>query len=537
MATSAELKSQIIEIYIATFNRAPDALGLTYWVNDGTSATTSLSDPVDVAKAMLASPEAATVYEGMNREAKIIEIYANVLNKTVASTDSGVEYWSAGGGSSVDEASLIIAIINGAKADTGNADDKQLLENKKALGEYFAVTLALDDLDTAKTSMQRITKDTATLSETKHRLDAFKGSFDFIEGTTANDKITGSTATDYIYTYAGDDNILSGDGDNVIVSGDGIDNISAGAGADTIYADAGDDTVYAKAGNDTIYGGAGNDSLHADAGDDTIYANGGNDYLYGDAGNDILHANEGNDFVYGGKGDDFLYGEEGDDYIYTTDGTNFIDAGSGDDTIYGGTGVDTIYGGAGKDTIYANDGADIIDGLTDDDIIYAAKGDDQVYGNEGSDILNGGDGADSISGEKGDDTIIGGQGSDILSGGEGKDTFVVAQQDSTVTNLDFITDFVINTDKIQLQNQGTEVINSSQTIVTPATSLQAAADLTSTQDGSVNSLVNWFIYEDNTYLTQDLSADITFNNSSDIIIKLQGIIDLSSLDSTTISFA
>jgi len=133
-----------------------------------------------------------------------------------------------------------------------------------------------------------------------------------------------------------------------------------------------------------------------------------------------------------------------------------------------------------------------------------------------------------------------GAGTDVLVGGEGDDTFVFIVGDSNLETLDQIIDFSFNTagaDKLGLVNHGSEVISSSSLDVSSATNLSEAANLAASSDGSTNAIIKWFIYEDNTYVVQDLSADVTFQNTTDIIIELQGVSDLQGLNSSTILFS
>jgi hypothetical protein len=69
-----------------------------------------------------------------------------------------------------------------------------------------------------------------------------------------------------------------------------------------------------------------------------------------------------------------------------------------------------------------------------------------VLGSTGADHLTGTAKADTISAGAGNDTITGGNGGDTLTGGAGNDTFVyTAVTQSTLLNLDTITDFSANT--------------------------------------------------------------------------------------------
>lgn len=536
MATTTQIQNDIIEIYIASFDRAPDAAGLAYWVDNVTNQGWSISD---VAKSIFQSPEVANKYPAsLSNEAFLNTVYNNTLGRDADA--AGMAYWLDQMAAGLTRDEMILTIINGAKADTGSADDRLYLENKEKVGYHFAVTLGLDDVTLAKECLSHITTLSSSVDEAEDRLDAYKDSLDdtvsLFEGDDSDNTINGTNSTNHIYSFGGDDDIMAGDGDNVVVSGAGIDTIYAGSGNDTIKTRTGNDTVYAGPGNDTIYGDEGNDSLHGEDGDDTVYGGDGNDYIYADAGNDTLNGGDGNDTINGGDGDDTIYGNAGDDVIDAGDGNNFVDAGDGNDTVYGGTAIDKIYGGAGDDTVYGLEGADILDGLTGNDTIYGGAGDDIINGNEGDDILNGGSGNDNISGESGSDKIGGGAGADILTGGEGRDTFTFRAGDSDLTTLDEIMDFTFGADKLALVNHGSEVISVSKTDISTATTLTEAADMAAAQDGSANALVHWFTYNDNTYVVEDMSAEATFQDSSDIIIELQGIVDLQGVDTSTISF-
>jgi len=537
MATTTEIQNEVIEVYIATFNRAPDSSGLDYWVANVADNGWSMQD---VAKSFFDSQEVAQRYpSSLSNEDFLNSVYNNVLGRD--GDAEGIAYWLEQMVGGISKNEMILTIINGANAESGDAADKLFLDNKKDVAKYFSVTLGLDDLALAASSLADITTLSTTVVDAKDLLDANKYSLDasvsLIQGDDTDNTISGTDLADYIYSYAGNDVIITGEGNNVVVSGDGADSIYAGSGDDSIKARTGDDTLYAGAGDDTAYGDEGNDSLHGEAGDDIIYADDGNDYIYGDAGNDTIYGGAGDDNITGGDGDDIINGDGGNDKIYADEGSNFVDAGEGDDLVYGGSLVDKIYGGAGNDTIYGLLGNDTLDGLSGNDTVYGGLGDDTINGNEGDDLLYGSSGTDKIDGELGADTISGGLGADTLTGGAGADTFVFESADSDLATLDKIIDFEFTADKLVLQNAGAELISASKTDVSSATTLTLAADLAAAGDGSVNAAINWFIYEDNTYIVEDLSVDVTFKNGADIIIQLQGIVDMQGLDSSTLSFA
>jgi S-layer protein len=69
-----------------------------------------------------------------------------------------------------------------------------------------------------------------------------------------------------------------------------------------------------------------------------------------------------------------------------------------------------------------------------------------ITGSADNDTITGSGNADTISGGAGADRITGGAKADTLSGGDGNDTFVyTAATDSTLVNMDVITDFSANT--------------------------------------------------------------------------------------------
>jgi len=164
-------KEDIAEIYVATFNRAADADGLSYWDGTGmpgTGAKSSLTDIEDIAEALLRSEEVKDMYgdpfsDGFDRESFVIKLYDNILNKKVDGTDDGVKYWVS---SDVSNAKMILALLAGAKADTGDPMDKATLDNKLEVGLAFA-DAGLNDVSKAKSVMSGVTFDDSSVSSAK----------------------------------------------------------------------------------------------------------------------------------------------------------------------------------------------------------------------------------------------------------------------------------------------------------------------------------------------------------------------------------
>jgi len=207
MATTNE----IAELYVATFNRAADADGLAYWISDGTAATTELTDLNEIAAAMLLSPEASTLYAGLNREDTVIRMYENLFNRTVDATDSGVIYWVSGEGSAVADEEMILALINGALGT-----DATVIANKAAVGIAFA-DAGMNDTAQAISVMQDVDGTAASVTAALVAIGSDNAQY----LTAGQDILTGG---------AGEDTFIArGNG-----SLDNADIIDGGAGTDTI---------------------------------------------------------------------------------------------------------------------------------------------------------------------------------------------------------------------------------------------------------------------------------------------------------------
>lgn len=146
--SSADLVS-FIELYIAYFNRAPDAEGLFYW---GTRLSEGMSKE-DIAASFFVQPETQALYPDPNdTEGFVTSVYNNFLGR--APDPEGFAYWVGElENGNVSNPTFLLAIINGAKAATGNPMDVEYLSRKADIGAYYAVIKGLSNTDNAQTAL------------------------------------------------------------------------------------------------------------------------------------------------------------------------------------------------------------------------------------------------------------------------------------------------------------------------------------------------------------------------------------------------
>jgi Ca2+-binding RTX toxin-like protein len=160
--------SELIDVYVAAFNRAPDALGLAFW---GSRLADGVSLP-DIARSFFTQPEAVAIYGvAANTSELVARLYVNVLGRWPDAP--GLAYWSGElEGGEVDRDAFLLALINGAKASGEGGGDARLLANKEAVGAYFALNRGLGDVAEARTVMAGVTESADSVAAAKVSIDA-----------------------------------------------------------------------------------------------------------------------------------------------------------------------------------------------------------------------------------------------------------------------------------------------------------------------------------------------------------------------------
>jgi len=142
-ALSADTLQTLIELYVAFFNRLPDANGLAYWMGQY-NAGMSLDAIADSFYANAISPQfsSLTGYSSSMSHADFVRIiYANVLGRS-APPESDVQYWASQLASGTRRGSMLSTMLKAAHnyaADATWSWVSQLLDNKVTLARISAI--------------------------------------------------------------------------------------------------------------------------------------------------------------------------------------------------------------------------------------------------------------------------------------------------------------------------------------------------------------------------------------------------------------
>lgn len=144
------------ELYVAFFNRVPDADGLEYWVGQYKAGQTI----PQIAEYFYAAGVQATSVTGyssaMSNTDFVNIVYKNVLGRTNGADAEGLAYWGGALASGAQtRGSLVSSILNSAHTFKGDATwgwVADLLDNKAAVANTFAVSMGLNYL-TAEASI------------------------------------------------------------------------------------------------------------------------------------------------------------------------------------------------------------------------------------------------------------------------------------------------------------------------------------------------------------------------------------------------
>lgn len=174
--------SLFVEMYVAYFDRAPDALGLAFWSTHWANGV-----PLrEIASAWFNQAETRAAFPDPADTAALVDAaYRNLLERDA---DPGGRAWWIDqlDRGLVDRAEFMLALIGGARANDGAARDVRTIEAKAALGLDYAAQEGLTDPDNARTVMAAYTATDheASLAAARALIDSYAEAARSSEGGT-----------------------------------------------------------------------------------------------------------------------------------------------------------------------------------------------------------------------------------------------------------------------------------------------------------------------------------------------------------------
>lgn len=202
-------KETITKIYVGYFDRAPDPVGLQYWIDRMEAGMTT----AEVAQSFSVQPEATAKYpylvtpDVISPKSFINDIYQNLFNR--APDAAGEAYWLAELASGKPVGQMIIDIISGAQDDAVNKD-LTTLNNKVAVGIDWAEDVgaltgfSYETNAAAKASaadvLDGVTETDASVTAAKAKTDAYtnveNGTAAYLAAKATYDNAAAAAATD-----------------------------------------------------------------------------------------------------------------------------------------------------------------------------------------------------------------------------------------------------------------------------------------------------------------------------------------------------
>lgn len=251
MAIDSAAAKSIASLYIGFYDRAPDPVGLNYWLQ-------SLADGVsldDIADSFAASPEAAATYPYIKApnlftpDQMITQVYLNVLGREPDA--DGLAYYSARLANGESVGHVLASIIgNAATNDDGEFPDQGILANKVEAALYWAnealttskqiyeadgETLTAAAAASAHAVLDGVTADDVSVGEANSESDAFFSGGTVFQLTDGDD--IGAQIGQPFYGTEGDDTYVAGTNNSSIFSGNTLgtgDVLNGAGGNDTL---------------------------------------------------------------------------------------------------------------------------------------------------------------------------------------------------------------------------------------------------------------------------------------------------------------
>ena len=219
MAITTQMRTDVSQLYVALFGRAPDGEGLGYWVSQ-LDAGKSI---VDIANAMYGTAPARTYYPSYLTNQEIVgNFYTNVLGRTADA--EGLAYWTdklnaAGATPGSVIAEIIGVVANYTGTDPAGLKSAALFKNKVQVAQWYGEQNG--NIAGATSILSGVTEDPATVEAAK--TGGVQSGQTFML-TTGQDAIVGTSGNDTIL------GVVDGSANTLTLG----DSINGGAGVDTL---------------------------------------------------------------------------------------------------------------------------------------------------------------------------------------------------------------------------------------------------------------------------------------------------------------
>jgi Ca2+-binding RTX toxin-like protein len=458
MATAAQVQA----LYLAYFGRPADPEGLTYWTTANASSTQA-----QVADSFAASPEYIASIAGKTTSQIVADYYQRLFNR--APEAAGLTYWvnqintGALTTQSVGLALVTSALSQGNTTADGIAVSSKITAADKftaEVGKSTAGILAYSGVNGLMAGVDFLfpVKTEATIPTAAQTTTAVNdliatnggGSTDTLALSTFQDVFTSSTGVRIITPGVAEQVPFRFTANNQVVNATaGTVNNAAAATSDTL-ADPSmldNDTINIGSGNylGGTFGAASNVKFANIENINFAFANetapGGISFVTG-GGLPSLATGAKKIAVSGSLSALTTFTAFGESGATVFDGSALASATANGVTV---TSYFALAATNPAVSILGSSSQDVLSGGGGDDTISGGASIDNLFGNGGADILNGDAGGDVILGNAGNDTINSGAGNDQITGGTGRDTLIYDNLGSDfvgVLNADIITDFL-----------------------------------------------------------------------------------------------
>ncbi|MFY7906181.1 MAG: DUF4214 domain-containing protein, partial [Burkholderiaceae bacterium] len=223
MSITVAMRTQVSQLYVSLFGRAPDGEGLGYWVGQLAAGKTV----AQVAQDMFNVTAARAYYPSFMTNGEIVAaFYVNVLGRTADA--EGQAYWvgemnKAGATKGSVIADMINAVVNYSGTDAAGVKSKALFANKVEVAQYYGEKNGT--VAGATAALAGVTEVAATVTTAKAAVDAGANPGQTFMLTKGINEFTGTS---------GNDTFDATEDSTATATFSNLDKLDGGAGTDTL---------------------------------------------------------------------------------------------------------------------------------------------------------------------------------------------------------------------------------------------------------------------------------------------------------------